>query len=114
MNADVFIVSQISVKENIIYSITKTTNIPAVFSKYVGELRVQRGSYPRVLIFFCQTISGCANIYEFFRQKLEHEFTHPTGAPDISYFHFVDMYTSVTTLGVKKQIEKHMEKGTVA
>lgn len=106
---DVFTVSQIPEKENIIYSITKTTNIPSVFSQYVQELRVQRVSYPRVLIF-CRTISHCANIYEFFHQKLGHEFTHPIGAPDISYFRLVDMYTSVTTPDVKEQIQKQMQQ----
>ena len=61
-------------------------------------------SHPRVLIF-CRTISDCANIYEFFHQKLGHEFTHLIGTADI-YFHLVDMYTSVTTPGVKEQIQK--------
>ena len=91
---DVFIVSKIPEKENIIYSITKTTSIPAVFSQYVEELRVRRVSFPRVLIF-CRTISDCANIYEFFCQKLGREFTHPMGAQT---YHIFALWTCTQVL----------------
>lgn len=107
---NVFIVSRIPEKENIIYSVTKTATIPSAFSQYVEDLRVERETYPRLLIF-CRTISDCANIYEFFHQRLGLECTHPIGAPDISHFRLVDMYTSVTTPGVKDQIQKHMQQG---
>ena len=106
---NVFIVSRMPEKENIIYSVTKTASIQSTFSSYAQDLRVQRKSYPRLLIF-CRTISDCANIYEFFHDKLGKECTHPIGAPDISRFRLVDMYTSVTTSGVKDQIQQHMQQ----
>ena len=92
------------------HAVTKTATIPSAFSQYVQDLRVERETYPRLLIF-CRTISDCANIYEFFHQRLGLECTHPIGAPDISHFRLVDMYTSVTTPGVKDQIQKHMQQG---
>lgn len=48
-------------KRNIIYSATKTATIPSEFSQYVQNLRVERETYP-ILLIFCRTISDCANI----------------------------------------------------
>ena len=46
----------------------------------------------RVLIYS----EECASIYHFFRSQLQQEFTKPIGAPNLSCFRLVDIFTSIT------------------
>ncbi|KAL5509555.1 hypothetical protein EMCRGX_G004946 [Ephydatia muelleri] len=48
--------------------------------------------------------ADCAMLYKLFQSQLKKEFTEPIGAPNISRFRLVDMFTSVTDKEVQDSI----------
>ena len=104
-----YIVSQSPEMANFSYCLTSTKSINTVLSAHMQQLKVERQRFPKMLIF-CQTLSDCANIYEYFCCQLGKEFTHPIGAPNIACFHLVDMYSSVTVSTVKGEIEEYEKR----
>ena len=69
----------------------------------VSKLKVLRCKLPRVIIF-CRRCEDCAMLYKLFQSQLKKEFTEPIGAPNISRFRLVDMFTSVTDKEVQDSI----------
>ena len=69
----------------------------------LSDLKVKRTNFPKTLIY-CRRIADCADIYLYFKQCLMDEFTDPIGAPDLSQFRLVEMYTSCTDTEVKNKI----------
>ena len=49
-------------------------------------------------------MEDCADIYLYFRESMGDLFTEPVGAPDLSRFRLVEMYTKCTESDVKTQI----------
>ncbi len=58
---------------------------------------------PRMIIF-CRQYDDCASLCELFSNSLGPEFTEPIGAPNISRFRLVDMFTNPTQKIVKDDI----------
>ena len=56
------------------------------------------------MIVFCRRYEECASLYQYFHTSLGNEFTEPIGAPDISRFRLVDMFTHPTKKDVKDSI----------
>ena len=56
------------------------------------------------IIIFCRTYDEVTEIYYFLTMKLRSQFTEPPGAPDLSRFRLVDMYTHCTNQTVKDTI----------
>ena len=67
------------------------------------KLPTERTSMGRIIIF-CRTYDEVTAIYYYFKQKLGPQFTEPPGAPDLSQFRLMDMYTHCTYQSVKDAI----------
>ena len=65
------------------------------FAPLIDEVQRKRHHMPRVIIF-CQRYNKSAALYETFLIALGKEFTEPVGAPNVTQFLLVDMYTSPT------------------
>ena len=86
------IVSIPPIKDNIIYCVSQNNSICLSLGPVVDKLVAQRTSMDRIIIF-CRTYDEVTEIYYFFKRKLGSQFTEPPGAPDLSQFRLVDMYT---------------------
>lgn len=88
-------------KPNILYWVgTKSSMV--MFSPVI-HLKTERTLMPRMTIFR-QKYSDCASLYQIFHISLGAQFTEPIGAPNISKFRLVDMFTSPTQKAVKDDI----------
>ena len=58
-------------------------------------------------------MEDCSNLYQFFENKLGRDFTEPPGAPSLSRFRLVEMYTSCTDADVKDKIITSFTKPSV-
>ncbi|XP_019861292.1 PREDICTED: uncharacterized protein LOC105315307 isoform X1 [Amphimedon queenslandica] len=90
-------------KPNLMYKVGNFVSIEANFTPVLDNLRRERAAYSRTIIY-CRTMDDCANLYLFFERGLGRDFTEPPGAPNISKFRLVDMFTSCTEMAVKNQI----------
>ena len=90
-------------KSNIRYSVSPFTTLEATFISVVTELRENKVSMDRTIIF-CRTLDDCASLYLFFKKQLGKDFLRPTDAPDLSQYCVVDMYTSCTHSALKNKI----------
>ena len=52
----------------------------------------------------------CSQVYETFLNVMGSNITEPPGAPNLSCYRLVDMYTSVTSIPVKDNIEHAMKE----
>ena len=102
------IISKIPDKTNITYYVNNISNFRTALQSKKSQLQEMRRQFPK-LVIFCRTLKDCADIYEFFLSSLGKHFTDPIGAPNLSCFRLVDMYTSVTVPSVKEEIEKSMK-----
>lgn len=95
------IVSETPDKPNICYWVKEAPkNMEDVFGPLLIKLRQQRMKMARVIIY-CRRCEECAAIYHFFHSQLKHELTEPIGAPNLSCFRLVDMFTSITNKDVQ-------------
>ena len=83
----------------------KPGTLEATFAPLVEEVRRCRSTTDRTIVF-CRTYDSCAQIYLFVKCRLNKEFTEPVGAPDMSEFRLVDMFTACTHPKVKDSILK--------
>ena len=100
---DPFIIAVSSCKANIMYAVERYESLDQAMAPFVARLRDERTKMPRTFIY-CRSYSDCADLYLYFRQHLGLLFTQPPGAPDISKFRMVDMFTSITDTDVKESI----------
>ena len=100
---DTVIVSSSPDKPNISYSVRVKASIEDVFTPLVDKLRAVRCRLPRVIIY-CRRCEECAELYHFFHSSLKQEFTEPVGAPNLTMFRLVDMYTGVTRKSIGDSI----------
>ena len=56
------------------------------------------------IIIFCKTYIDVASIYRYFKTSMKENFTEPNGAPDLSRYRLVEMYTRCTQQYVKDTI----------
>lgn len=66
----------------------------------LGEVGI---AIPRVIIF-CKRYDECSTMYRLFRSYLGEQFVVPRGAPDVTKYRLVDMYTRCTEACVKEDI----------
>ena len=90
-------------KSNICYWVKKGVSVNDIVIPLVAKLKVQRCKLPRVIIF-CRRCEDCSTLYQLFLSQLKKEFTEPIGAPNVSKFRLVDIYTSVTDKEVQDSI----------
>ena len=92
-------------KANVCYWVKEGVSVNVFVTPLVAKLKVQRSILvlPRVIIF-CRRIEDCSILYQLFLNQLKNEFTEPIGAPNVSMFRLVDMYTSVTDKEVQDGI----------
>ena len=64
-------------KSNIRYSVSPFTTLKATFRSVVTELRENKVSMDRTIIF-CRTLDDCASLYLFFKKQLGKDFLHHT------------------------------------
>ena len=72
-------------RTNIKYFVIAAANIEENFAALVEEVRRQRLSMDRTIIF-CRTYDDSAHIYLFLRSRLGRECVEPIGAPDLAEF----------------------------
>ena len=100
---DPYIVTISPDKCNITFCVSKFESLDATFNPLIERLRQQRTNMDRTIIF-CKQQETCARLYLMFRLRLNKEFTHPIGYPDLPQFRLVDMFTSGTHSSVKETI----------
>ena len=98
-------------KENIKYIVKPNPGtIEEVFEKIVEELRKNRTSFNRSIIF-CRTYDQCSYIYKYIVNTLGEEATEPPGLPqDLPSYRLVDMFTACTHPTVKNAILESFPK----
>ena len=94
------IVSVPPVKDN---CVSDKSTITFSLGPICDRLAHQRTEMGRTVIF-CRTYDEVTAIYYFFKQRLGFGFTDPPGAPDLTQFRLVDMYTHCTDQSVKDKI----------
>lgn len=95
-------------KGNMIFAVEALPNIHQELTHLTEQLKVKRNLCPRTVIF-CRTLQVCSQVYETIHQALGPDITEPPGAPNLSRYRLMDMYTSVTAVPVKDNIEKSMK-----
>ena len=90
-------------KDNVKYCVSQFKSLEDNFGNLVEELRLKRLNFPRTIIY-CQSMDDCASTYLYFQNNLGQEFTEPRGAPSLSRYRLVELYTSCTDISVKNQI----------
>ena len=103
------VVSTSPTRPNVMYAVSSFKSISSTFRPVLDRLRVERKSFPRMIIY-CRRMEECADLYQYFRGELRADFTEPSGAPDLARFRLVDMYHSVTCSDVKESIIKSFTK----
>ena len=91
---------------NIHYSVHKieaTVTIEEIFSELVNELREKSLQTPLTVIF-CRSYKDVGYIYSFITHSLGAKCVEPIGAPNITCFRLVDMFTACTEQKVKDVI----------
>ena len=91
------------IKDNIFFSVAIKSSIEQVFSPIVHRLLEERMTMDRIIIF-CRKYSEVSSIYSYFKRSLCDSFTEPRGAPDLSRYRLVEMYTRCTQQSVKDSI----------
>ena len=97
------IVSVPPIKDNIFYCVSNKFTVTFSLGPVCDRLAHQRTDMGRTIIF-CRTYDEVTAIYYFFKQQLGYGFTDPPGAPDLTQFRLVDMYTHCTDQSVKDKI----------
>ena len=92
-------------KKNIVYTVSQFTSIEETFEPLLLCLKKQRTSMQRIIIY-CRRYDDCSKLYIYFKRGLGMGFTEPCGAPDLSRFRLVVMFSSCTDEEVKTQIVK--------
>ena len=92
-------------KQNLMLCVASFVSIDVTFAPVLEKLLRNRVNFPRTIIY-CRRYEECADIYLHFRSHMGKEFTEPKGAPDLSRFRLVEMFTSATDESVKEQIIK--------
>jgi ATP-dependent DNA helicase RecQ len=70
-------------------------NAEETFAPLVEEIRRRRTAMDKVIIFG-HTYDDCSCIYMFLRHRLSKEGVHPIGAPNLSRFRLVELFTACT------------------
>ena len=102
---DPAIVSVSPMKSNIYYCVSNQEK-PAVsksFYPICEKLARKRVTMDRIIIF-CRSYDEVTSIYYYFKHQLGTGFTEPCGAPDLTQYRLVDMYTHCTHQTVKDKI----------
>lgn len=96
-------------KESLVYSVREKSTLSSSLSPLIDNLKRQRTKLGKVIIF-CHTYDEVTTIYFHMKQQLGIGFTEPLGAPDITQFRLVDMYTHCTHTSVKDAILLHFKQ----
>ena len=88
---------------NIQYSIRTANNIEETFAPLVEEVRRKRITMDKTIVF-CRSYDECSHIYMFLRHRLNTEAVQPIGAPDLSRFRLIELFTACTHKSVKDTI----------
>lgn len=102
LNPMVFAISPC--KSNMVYAVGKFKSIDT-FSPLLDRIKREGVATPRTIIY-CRRYEDCSNLYIYFKHGLRDCFTYPVGAPDLSRFRLVEMFSSCTDSEVKTQIIK--------
>ncbi len=90
-------------KDNVRYCLSSYESLEANFKMIADGLIKHQAEYPRTIVY-CRSMEDCANLYLFFEKELGPYFTEPVGAPSLSRFRIVEMFTSCTDDSIKKQV----------
>ena len=94
------VVSESPNRTNIKYIVNIPSTMEEMFASLVEGCRLH---FDKIIIF-CRTYDDCSRIYMFIRSRLGSEGVEPSGAPDLTRFRLVDMFTACTHPPVKDAI----------
>lgn len=91
-------------KSNIYYTVLKKPEkIVDVLQKIAFDLSRIGKEYQKTIVY-CRYYKEVTEMYEVFVKLLKEKFTNPPGAPNLSKYRLVDMYTKCTENSVKEKI----------
>ena len=100
----VVFVSVLPDRPNIEYIVnTERESIELTFASLVEEVRKFRQSTERTIVF-CRMYDDAGYMYSFFLSRLKVESHEPIGAPDLSKYRLIDLFTACTPKSVKDAI----------
>ena len=100
------VVTQSPNKPNIKYLVkAKAASLEEMFAPLVEEVRLNRTSMERVIIF-CRSYDDCSHIYLFLKSRLGKEMTEPIGAPKLVRFALCNMFSACTHPDMKDEVLK--------
>lgn len=98
------IVASLPDRRNIVYKVHKIPGIiEETFAPLVEEVKRCRTGMDRVIIF-CRSYDNAGYIYAYLTNRLGKEVLEPIGAPNLSVYRLVDMFTACTPKKVKDSI----------
>ena len=98
-----FLVVESPNQPNITYSVLAAETVEETFAPLVEEIRQKSTSMDKVIVF-CHTYDDSSRIYLFIRSRLGVLGVQPVGAPDLSRFRLVEMFTACTHKDVREHI----------
>jgi len=94
------------------YMVCRTEeSLEETFLPFVEEICKHRQCTRRTIVF-CQTYDSTSRIYLFLRHCLVEAFTYPSGAPDITQFRIVEMFSACSRKDVKEAILSRFKRST--
>lgn len=90
-------------KSNIIYAVKPKPLMEDVVHPIVESLR-RCGPATSKMLIYCRRYDEVASMYEMFKREMREEFTSPPGAPNLSAYRLVDMYSRCTDCSLKELI----------
>ncbi|SMN01270.1 ATP-dependent DNA helicase RecQ [uncultured Candidatus Thioglobus sp.] len=97
------LVSTSPFRNNIAYVVVPKIDGDQFCATICTDLRIKRSSYPKTVIFV-RSYTDCCTIYLGFRREMGKEILDPLGAPEMSQFLLVDVFTRVNTQEKKEQV----------
>ena len=98
-----FFVTESPDRPNIKYCVRSADIMEETFAPLVEEIRRKRTALNKTIVF-CRTYDECSRIYLFLRNRLGEEGVQPIGAPDLSRFRLVELFTACTLKCVKDTV----------
>ena len=90
-------------RDNICYLVKPNTDANTLTNIIADELKKQRTSYPKTLIYV-RTYKDCCTLYLMLKKKLGREIMEPPGCPNVAGHRLVETFTTVLTAEKKDEI----------
>ena len=90
-------------QDNMCHLVKSNTDANTLTNVTADELKKQRTSYPKTLIYI-RTYKDCCTLYLMLKKKLDREIMEPPGCPNVAGHRLVDTFTKVLTAEKKRRL----------